>query len=246
MRYVALGSSMAAGPGIPPRARGSNFRASRSENNYPHLLARQLGFDLVDVTYSGATTAHLLTERQNGVPPQVEALDGSEGLVTITAGGNDVGYIPALLAAGVPRVLRTPFRHLLDRDERAAALDALPEKLRDVARAVRSRSPRARVVWVDYLTLLPPAGGAEGISAAHLELGLYIAERLADITAEVAEAEACDVLRASRASRDHHPWSQVPWTNGPGLPIPGRPMPFHPNARGMRAVAELLADHMRE
>ncbi|PBJ50788.1 hydrolase, partial [Mycobacterium avium subsp. hominissuis] len=35
-----------------------------------------------------------------------------------------------------------------------------------------------------------------------------------------------------------------PWTTLParyGLPLPGRPAPLHPNAAGMRAVAELIA-----
>ena len=75
-RYVALGSSMAAGPGIQPRVAGSPRAAGRSARNYPHLVARSLSLDLVDVTYSGATTAHVLTESQRGAPPQVDALDG--------------------------------------------------------------------------------------------------------------------------------------------------------------------------
>ena len=102
-RYVALGSSMAAGPGIRPPVLGARF-AGRSARNYPHLVAEKLGLDLVDVTYSGATTANVLTESQHGAPPQVDALDGSEALVTVTIGGNDVGYVPMLMAAGLPRL----------------------------------------------------------------------------------------------------------------------------------------------
>ena len=59
-RYVALGSSMAAGPGIPPRVPGSPRSAGRSARNYAHLVAESLGVGLLDVTYSGATTAHVL------------------------------------------------------------------------------------------------------------------------------------------------------------------------------------------
>jgi len=104
-RYVALGSSMAAGPGISPRADGSPYLAGRSARNYPHLVAARLGLDLVDVTYSGATAAHVLTASQNGARPQIDALDGSEALVTVTIGGNDVGYVPFLYAAGIPGCL---------------------------------------------------------------------------------------------------------------------------------------------
>ncbi len=37
----------------------------RSARNYPHLVADELDLDLVDVTYSGATTGHVLREEQN-------------------------------------------------------------------------------------------------------------------------------------------------------------------------------------
>ena len=105
-RYVALGSSMAAGPGIRPSADGAPFRAGRSARNYPHLVAEKLGLDLVDVTHSGATTANILTDPQNGTPPQADALEGSEDLVTVTIGGNDAGYVPLLMAAGLPHIVR--------------------------------------------------------------------------------------------------------------------------------------------
>ncbi|MCV7170255.1 SGNH/GDSL hydrolase family protein, partial [Mycobacterium manitobense] len=43
----------------------------------------------------------------------------------------------------------------------------------------------------------------------------------------------------------HHAWSAQPWTTRPGLPLPGRPAPLHPNAAGMRAVADLVLDALR-
>jgi hypothetical protein len=76
-RYVALGSSMAAGPGIRPSADGAPFRAGRSTRNYPHLVAEKLGLDLVDATYSSATTTNILTDSQHGAPPQADTLDGA-------------------------------------------------------------------------------------------------------------------------------------------------------------------------
>ena len=163
-RYVALGSSMAAGPGIPPRAKDAPWRAGRSAANYPHLVAQRLGLDLVDVTYSGATTAHVLADRQNNAPPQVSVLDGTETLVTVTIGGNDVGYVPMLISAGLPRMARSlPFlgdrlRELLDPASRDRALVQLDASLKEVGRTVRQRAPKARVLFVDYLTLLPPPG----------------------------------------------------------------------------------------
>lgn len=240
---------MAAGPGIQPRVPGSPRPAGRSARNYAHLVATARGYDLVDVTYSGATTAHILTDTQRGAPPQIEALDGSEALVTITIGGNDVGYVPLLFAAGLPRPARAipllgrRLRDLLNPTERYLALDAVGASLVEVGRTVRRRSPQATVLFVDYLTLLPPAGhAAPPLRDRDVALGRHVAVELERLTAEAAAATGCDVVRAGAASREHHAWSADPWTTRFGWPVPRRPAPLHPNEAGMRAVADLIVD----
>lgn len=246
-RYVALGSSMAAGPGIKPSAPGAPFGSGRSARNYARLVAEQLSLDLVDVTFSGATTANVLAERQRSAPPQIEALDGSEEFVTITIGGNDVGYVPLLMAAALPTLVRKlpSIRDLLDREARDKALDGIGDALHAVGIAVRRRAPRARVMFVDYLTLLPAHGvAAAPLSAEHADLGRFVAERLEEATATAARATGCEVVCAGQASREHHPWSAQPWTVGAGWPLPWRPAPFHPNAAGMRAVATLIVERI--
>lgn len=266
-RYVALGSSMAAGPGIWPRAAGAPWGSGRSARNYAHLVAQRLNLDLVDVTFSGATTANVLGDRQRGAPPQIDALDGSETLVTVTVGGNDVGYIPLLMAASLlgSIVRRSPGPHdgphrrrawlarllppiatLLDPHAREEAIGQVGDALRAVGTVVRRRAPRARVVFVDYLTLLPPAGvPAAPLSPDDADLGRHVAARLEELTAEAAEATGCELVRAGHASREHHAWSADPWTVGAAWPLPWRPAPFHPNAAGMRAVAELIVEATR-
>lgn len=248
-RYVALGSSMAAGPGIKPRVPGSPRRAGRSTLNYPHLVAQRLDLTLVDVTYSGATTAHVLTDRQNGAPPQVDALDGSEELVTVTIAGNDAGYVPLLFAAGLPGFTRSlpllgpVLRGQLDADARDQALSQVGDSLKAVGCEVRARAPQARVAFVDYLTLLPPKGAAAPpLSDADADVGRHVGATLARLTAEAAAETGCELVRASEASRDHHPWSDDPWTTRFGLPWPGRVAPLHPNAAGMRAMADLVVE----
>ncbi|MAS56299.1 SGNH/GDSL hydrolase family protein [Nocardioides sp.] len=250
-RYVALGSSMAAGPGLLPRAPGSPAAAMRSARNYPSLLAADLGHELVDVSYSGATTAHLLHTRQNSAAPQLDALDGTESLVTITIGGNDIAYVPGMYVATLPRATRAlpivgpRLRDALDPHARELALARLAPAMRAVGREARSRSPRARVVFVDYLTLLPPAGERSfPLRRPHADLARHLAVRLEEITAEAAEASGCELVSVATASREHHAWSADPWTVGLTLPTPGTPLAYHPNESGMRAVAELVAEHL--
>lgn len=251
-RYVALGSSMAAGPGIRPRAAGAPFAAGRSAHNYPHLVADRLGLDLVDVTYSGATTANVLTESQRGAPPQIDALDGTEDLVTVTIGGNDVGYVQFLFAAGLPRLARKlpllggALRAQLDPAARDRALAEVAESLEEVGRTLRARAPRAKVLFVDYLTLLPPPGtAAPPLVEADVATGRHIAATLERLTAEAADATGCGLVRVAELSCAHHAWSAEPWTTKFGLPLPGRPAPLHPNAAGMRAAADAVVAEIR-
>jgi hypothetical protein len=105
-RYVAMGSSFAAGPGLPSRVPGSPRRAGRSTGNYAHLVARALSLDLHDVTFSGATTGDILGPSAAGQPAQLDAVTPDTVLVTITAGGNDVGFVPRLTLASLPWPLR--------------------------------------------------------------------------------------------------------------------------------------------
>jgi lysophospholipase L1-like esterase len=193
----------------------------------------------------------VLADRQRGAPPQIAALDGSESLITVTIGGNDVSYIPLLMVASLPHAARRlpllggRLSDLLDRDARDRALDAVFDSLCAVGAALRQRAAGARIFFVDYLTLLPPAGTAAApLSRTDADLGRHVAATLERITADAALATGCEVVRAAAASREHHAWSAEPWTVKPmkyGVPLPGRPAALHPNAAGMRAVSELVA-----
>ena len=111
--------------------------------------------------------------------------------------------------------------------------------------------PAATRIWspngstLSYLTILPPAGApAPPLSDADSDLGRHVAAALERLTADAAAATGCEVVRAGAASREHHAWSAEPWTTTPAryvVQLPGRPAPLHPNAAGMRAVAELVA-----
>jgi lysophospholipase L1-like esterase len=144
---VAMGSSFAAGPGLPSRVPGSPRRAGRSTGNYAHLLAGPLGLDLHDVTFSGATTGDLLRPSAAGQPAQLDAVTADTALVTITAGGNDVGYVPRLTLASLPWPLRAlpgvRARIAALGDSRAAdeRFAQLENNLAAIAARLRERAP---------------------------------------------------------------------------------------------------------
>ncbi len=76
-RYVAMGTSFAAGTGIGPDIGAGCLR---SAENYPHLVAARFGLTLDDVTCAGAILANLLRTPQRDHPPQVDAV--GDGVAT--------------------------------------------------------------------------------------------------------------------------------------------------------------------
>ena len=254
--YVALGSSFAAGPGIEPIL---DPGCGRSGNNYAHLVAERLGYELIDVTSGGATADDVLSRPQalltgGTVPPQLEAVTPDADLVTVTVGGNDVEYLLTLLRCsvqadpdGAPETARAVCGTPGDREAVDAALDGLPGELAALVGAVRQRAPRARVVLVDYLTVVPGRGTATfPMSEEHRVLCAGIGRRLEAATAAAARDSGAELVAASAISRDHAVGAAEPWITGWefGDLLAGGVAPYHPNAAGMRAVADLLVAHL--
>ncbi|NNH69189.1 SGNH/GDSL hydrolase family protein [Nocardia uniformis] len=245
-KYVALGSSFAAGPGIVPRVPGSPRRAGRSRGNYPHLVAAAAGLELTDATCSGATCAHVLRESLFGLPPQLTAVAPDADLVTVTIGGNDVSLTPYLLARRVPAPLR-----LLPVVARAANAEAALRQLGgvegrmvEVLEAVQARAPWARVMVVNYLSVLGP--GSDRDSAVDRNYRT-LAEGLAAHTAAAAERTGAGLIDVRTPSLEHAPGTPDAWTIDYYLPIPGRRYPgspCHPTAAGMAASAALVLDRL--
>jgi lysophospholipase L1-like esterase len=248
-RYVAMGSSAAAGLGIPHRVPGSPRRAGRSTGNYAHRVARALGLDLHDVSFSGATSADLLWPSGYGQPAQLDAVTPATRLVTLTVGGNDVGYVPRLMAASVAWPLRAlpRFANLVaafgDPDATEERFAQLATNFAAIARRLRQQAPRCRVIAVDYLTILPPPGTpcSRRPPADVVAWGRAVAALLATVTREAARGAGWEYIAASAASADHHAWSAEPWTRR-FHPALRDGAPYHPNAAGMAAVADLIRD----
>lgn len=249
--YVAMGSSFAAGPGIPQYYEATPAPCYRSTQNYAHQLAARLKLNLTDVSCSGATAAHL-TGPRGAIPPQLDALTPDTRLVTVTIGGNDLGYIGGLSNAScaglvaetgveancAPMIAPPAEKTYADL---AARLDA-------IAKEIRRRAPRAQLVFVDYPVVLPESGTcpATPLDAIQADGARYTARRLAEITRTVAGQNNASIITASEFSKGHDACSTDPWMHGyprPGAPVAGTP--FHPNLKGMTAVADALEQLLR-
>ncbi|MFI8202854.1 GDSL-type esterase/lipase family protein [Streptomyces sp. NPDC085937] len=236
---MALGSSFAAGPGIPPLQTSDGASdCSRSANNYPSIVARSIGADLTDVSCSGATTAHVLRDQQGARPPQIRAVTPDTRLVTITIGGNDVNYLGSINAYSCQASGGTTCP-TVNRDAIERTFPELPGRIADIVHAVHAVAPQARVHLVTYFTLLPDSGTCADAPLTD-EQAAYersIAARLAAATADAAAATGATLVDLAGASRGHDACSATPWVES-YRPAAGRST-YHPNEAGMRAAAAL-------
>lgn len=250
-KYVAMGSSFAAGPGIPDYYEAQPAPCYRSTQNYAHQLAERLSLTLIDVSCSGATTAHL-TGPRGTIAPQLDALTPDTQLVTITIGGNDLGYIGGLVASSCAGLMaetgvETDCAPLPAPPAEKTFAD-LAQRMDAVAKEVRRRAPEAQLVFVDYLAVLPEAGTcpATPLNEIAADGARYTARRLAEITRAVASDNGASIITASEFSKGHDACSAEPWMHGyprPSAPIKGTL--YHPNAAGMTAVADALEELLR-
>ena len=247
-RYVNMGSSFAAGAGTGPAPAGSPARCYQSSLNYAHLLAQRLDLTLADVSCGGATSAHILNA-WNELPAQIEAVTSDTKLVTITIGGNDIAFAGNLTAASCEQgesirvagmVLPCPSRFAVA-DDAYATLD---RNMREIARQISVRAPAARVVFIQYVALVPETQCAQSRfteeEAAELRTA---AARLAEITAGAAAETGASVLRMDERARGHTPCDADPWSTGLPRDYDGSlGAPWHPNRRGMAVIADDLAE----
>jgi lysophospholipase L1-like esterase len=256
MHIAALGSSFAAGPSIPPQV---NAAARRSGANYPSLLAKALGARLTDRSASGATLLNVLNEPQQTLlatlPPQIENLPADADIVTLTAGGNDLGYSAGMI--GDAAQLTIEDRELLgvmlegmglkkEGVVGAVGADEVRERFVRIIDAVKAKAPKARIFLVEYLAIFGP----ESREAEDQPLGTEKVEKYKEMAAELVRAyreaaekslERVEVVPVSDLSEGHALGSKEPWMTGYTAELLMRGgAPYHPNAAGHRAVADEL------
>lgn len=242
-RYVALGDSFAAlGPTSAPTTGPPG--CLRSTRNYPAFVAEypQVG-ELIDVTCGGAETADLAAPQIAQTPPQFEALTADTDLVTLSIGGNDIGFgAMAGCLAQTPRVATgAPCRDRLEHSV-TAALAGLGGRLGEVYAGIGERSPGARIVTTGYLPLVPAHGGCafiSGLSPGDVTWARHVTERITMVVANAAENAGADVVMPPDADARHAcaPPAER-FTDFTGVETGSHPM--HLTAAGHRAMAEAV------
>ena len=251
--YVAMGDSYTAGPLIPDQL-PDPIGCWRSDHNYPHLVANARGSALRDRSCSGAGTEDLSSPQTVFVgsnPPQLDALDGEVGEISMQIGGNDIGFSEILGRCIAVLPLGTPCRDWYTRggvDEISRRIAATAPKVGAVLAEARRRSPAARLFVVGYPAILPEAqpgcwpfmpiapGDAPYLRDKEKELNAMLASQAA-----IAGATYVDLYGPSVG----HDACQLPGIRWVEPLVPLSPAaPVHPNVLGMQATAAVLLEAM--
>ncbi len=248
--YVALGDSYAAGPLIPFPV--LPLGCLKSDRNYPHLTASRTGLPLRDASCSGAQTEDMFApqgvEPDGPNPPQLDSLDASTTVVSLTIGGNDIGF--GEIAEGC--VVVNPFESPCRDKYTAGGVDQLSERIAATASkvdavfdAIRARSPQARTFVVDYAAIFPETGHG---CWPQMPVGFadvpYLRAKQRELNAMLASEAAANgaTLVSWYQASIGHDACKGPLTRWVEPVVPLNPAaPIHPNAAGMRGAANVLA-----
>jgi lysophospholipase L1-like esterase len=156
VRYIALGDSYSSGVGAGSYI-GSSGSCDRSTKAYPQLWATaHAPASYAFVACSGATTGSVIST-------QLSALSSATTLVSITVGGNDVGFSSVMETC----VLSSTSTCVSAIDTAEAEMTGqLPGELNAVLGDITADAPNARVVVLGYPELydLSRSAGCIGLS----------------------------------------------------------------------------------
>jgi hypothetical protein len=247
--YVALGDSYAAGPLIPNPV--LPLGCLKSDHNYPHLAAPGIGLTLRDASCSGATTVDMTNpqnvEPDGPNPPQFNSLDASTTVVSLTIGGNDIGFSEVAQSC----ITLNPFSHpCLDKydaggvDQLKARIEATAPKVAAVLAGIKSRSPSAKIYVVNYPAIFPETGSGcwpqMPIGFSDVPYLRSTEQRLDAMLATQAAAAGATLVNWYNASIGHDACksSSNRWVEPL---VPGElAAPIHPNKAGMVGGANAL------
>jgi hypothetical protein len=247
--YVALGDSYAAGPIIPNQI--APLGCLKSDHNYAHLAAPGIGLTLRDPTCSGATTEDMTSPQSTELgtnPPQFDSLDAETTRVSLTIGGNDIGFSDIALDCVTVNPFSTPCKDKYDsggKDQIAERIATTAPKVAAVLQGIHARSPAAKVFVVNYAAIFPETGFG---CWPQMPIGFgdvpYLRAKEKELNAMLATQAAgnnATLVNWYNASIGHDACkgSSTRWVEPV---VPTNPAaPIHPNLAGMQGAAGILA-----
>ena len=207
---------------------------------------------------SGATQGDLNDPNGSNVDEdaQLDDLDEDVSLVTMSIGGNDLGFASIVQDCivngqrGVPMLDTCQEKHA---DKIESRLESLHDELVATYRDIRDKAPNARIVIIGYPELFVENPQDNYGNLLFAEDQAWMNEQAAalnDTLRSAAQEAGVEFIDPTEAFRGHGIGSQDPWINdlnwgGPGLSLVD-PGSFHPNALGHDALADLLEQQIKE
>ncbi|HSS04859.1 MAG TPA: SGNH/GDSL hydrolase family protein [Solirubrobacterales bacterium] len=223
----------------------------KSDHNYAHLAAPSIGLPLRDPSCSGATTADMTNPQSTELgtnPPQFNSLDAETTRVSLTIGGNDIGFSEVALSCVTVNPFSTPCKDKYDsggKDQIAERIAATAPKVAAVLQGIHARSPAAKVFVVNYAAIFPETGFG---CWPQMPIGFgdvpYLRSKEKELNAMLATQAAANgatLVNWYNASIGHDACkgSSTRWVEPV---VPTNPAaPIHPNERGMQGAAGILA-----
>jgi lysophospholipase L1-like esterase len=227
--YDALGDSFASGYGVPPYTPA----CGQSDSAYAVQLDGRMKIDLDDfVACAGATTVSLVSGGQ------LDALDADTDLVTLTIGGNDIGWSSTVAACLGGTDAQCAGSIALTRSRIS---NALPGLLDTVYSQVSQRAPDARVLVTGYPRLFSPEYGAFlGASPAEEQALNDGADLLDAVIAQAAARHGFGFVDMTKRFDGHGVNADDPWVRGPFDQAA-----FHPNVEGYASYTAAVTAAIR-
>jgi lysophospholipase L1-like esterase len=250
--FVALGDSYAAGNLIPASPTGTPAGCLRSSHDYGADAAAALGVtSYLDATCSGATSADMTQPESVPLgtnPPQFDALAPDDSVVTLTIGGDDIGFL-GILETCAKLSLTGLFGNPCQRhyttggtDQLVAAIDAAAPKVAAVLQGIQSRAPDARVLLVGYPDILPTTGDGcwplVPFARSDVPYLRGIEVDLNQMLARTAAANGATFVDTYQATTGHDACASASTKDVESLVPTSLAYPFHPNQRGEQVMAE--------
>ncbi|MFC9919826.1 SGNH/GDSL hydrolase family protein [Agromyces binzhouensis] len=224
LTYSALGDSFASGTGAENYIDSTS--CDRSSLSYPKVLDADATANVKLAAFpacSGASTGDVINS-------QVKAIPRGTTRVTLTVGGNDLGFSDVMTWCFVI-VWQSRCNSYLNTAESLISTGTLGARITSTVNAITAKVPKAKIIVTGYPLLFDPASGYA--NAARVNTDTEALNAALKAAAEGAGAVFVDVAGPFTG---HGIGSGAPWING----FSDTSIAAHPNQAGNLAYAEAI------